>query len=69
MVQPDPWLEHYGERRRAPRRPRRLRLALALGVLLAVATGALLVAGRDGAWRPPSGLRRFAECSHGGRVK
>jgi pimeloyl-ACP methyl ester carboxylesterase len=70
MVQRDPWLEHYGTRRRDPLRPRRLRLALMLAGMLAVVAGALaFVASRDGGWRPPSGLGGFAGCTHGGRVK
>ena len=49
MVQRDPWLEHYGTRRRDPLRPRRLRLALLLAGVLAVVAGALVfVASRTG---------------------
>jgi pimeloyl-ACP methyl ester carboxylesterase len=70
MAQPDPWLEQYGQRRRAPRRHRRRRLALvAAGVLAAVAGALLFAARRDGPWRPPSGLGGFSGCSYGGRVK
>ncbi|HET6172260.1 MAG TPA: alpha/beta fold hydrolase [Gaiellales bacterium] len=70
MAQPDPWLEHYGERRRGPRRSRRLGLALALAAAVLVVAAALaLLATRDGAWRPPSGLGGFDGCSYGGRVK
>jgi pimeloyl-ACP methyl ester carboxylesterase len=70
MAQPDPWLEHYGERRRAPRRRRRLRYALAAAAVLVALAGALAVAAsRAGGWRPPSGLGGFADCTYGGRVK
>ena len=63
---PDPWLEHYGERRRAPRRRRRLRLALVLAALaLALVGVALAVARRDGGWQPPSGLGGFRACTYG----
>jgi pimeloyl-ACP methyl ester carboxylesterase len=69
MAQPDPWLEHYGERRDALRRPRRLRLALAAAGVLAVAGAVVVVAGRSEGWRPPSGLGGFRSCTHGGLVK
>src|SRR5580765_3374186 len=70
MVQRDPWLEHYGTRRRDPLRPRRLRRALVLAGVLAVVPGALVfAASRDRGRRPPSGPGGFAGCSHGGRVK
>jgi pimeloyl-ACP methyl ester carboxylesterase len=69
MAQPDPWLEQYGERRGAPRRTRRLRLALALAAVAVVAAGALLLlSGRGGGLRPPSGLGGFGSCTYGGRV-
>ena len=70
MAQPDPWLEQYGERKRDPRRHRRLRLALALAGVVALVVGAVaLVAGRGGGWRPPSGVGGFSGCSYGGRVQ
>jgi pimeloyl-ACP methyl ester carboxylesterase len=70
MAQPDPWLEHYGERRRAPQRSRRLRLALVAVVALGLVAAALAIAaGRAGGWRPPSGLGGFDACTFGGRVK
>src|SRR5258705_2184977 len=69
MVQRDPWLEHYGARRRDPLRPRRLRLALVLAGALAVVVGTLVVvASRDCVWRPPRGLRGFAPGSPRGRA-
>jgi pimeloyl-ACP methyl ester carboxylesterase len=68
MAQPDSWLEHYGERRRCPRRARRLRLALAPAAV-ALAVTALALADRGGPWRPPSGLGGWHNCSYGGRVK
>jgi pimeloyl-ACP methyl ester carboxylesterase len=69
MDQPDPWLEHYGERRRAPRRSRRLRSALVLLVLAVAAVALALAAARGESWRPPSGLGGFRDCTHGGRVE
>jgi pimeloyl-ACP methyl ester carboxylesterase len=70
MAEADPWLEHYGERRRAPRPSRRLRHALVLAMAVAVLAGALaLAASRSGGWRPPSGLGGFRDCTYGGRVK
>jgi pimeloyl-ACP methyl ester carboxylesterase len=70
MAQPDTWLEQYGKQRRDPRRARRRRRALVAAGLLALVAGAIVfVAGRDGGWRPPSGLGGFGSCSHGGRVK
>jgi pimeloyl-ACP methyl ester carboxylesterase len=69
MSQPDPWLERYGERRRIPRRPRGCPVALALASLGAIAVVALVLAGRDGGWRPPSGLGGFHGCTYGGRVE
>jgi pimeloyl-ACP methyl ester carboxylesterase len=69
MAQPDPWLEHYGEGQRAPSRPRRLGLAVVIGVLIALAVAVLAVlARRDGDWRPPSGLGGFHACTYRDRV-
>jgi pimeloyl-ACP methyl ester carboxylesterase len=69
MAQPDPWLEHYGERRSAPAHSRRLFILLVLGSFAAVALSALaLYAGRSGGWRPPSGLGGFHACTYGDRV-
>ena len=69
MSQPDPWLERYGKRRRIPRRSRERPVALALASLGAIAVVALVLAGRDGGWRPPSGLGGFHGCTYGGRVE
>src|SRR5437870_3118896 len=68
MEQPDPWLEQYGSRRRAPRRSRGLLVALAL-LALAVAAALAIAAARGQSWRPPSGLGGFRDCTHGGRVE
>ena len=69
MAQPDPWLEHYGERRNTPERSRRLPVVLALISLAAVVIAALaLYAGRSGGWLPPSGLGGFHGCTYGDRV-
>jgi pimeloyl-ACP methyl ester carboxylesterase len=68
MARPDPWLEHYGAARAAPRRARRRLIALVLATLsLAVAAIAIGVATRDRGWHPPSGLA-FHACTHGDRV-
>ena len=69
MAQPDPWLEHYGERRKAPARPRRLPVVLVLmSVAAVVIAGLVLYAGRSGGWLPPSGLGGFHDCTYGDRV-
>jgi pimeloyl-ACP methyl ester carboxylesterase len=69
MAQPDPWLEHYGERRSAPARSRRLPAVLVLVSLAAVVIAALaLYAGRSGGWLPPSNLGGFQDCTYGDRV-
>jgi pimeloyl-ACP methyl ester carboxylesterase len=69
MTQPDPWIQHYGERRRTPRRRRRLRVALTLAALVgALVVAALVFAARDDGWKPPSGLGGFHSCTYGGRV-
>ena len=69
MDQPDPWLEHYGEGRRAPRRTRRLGLALVAASLLAlVAAGFAIRSHVHDGWRPPSGLGGFHACTYGDRV-
>ena len=53
MAQPDPWLEHYGERRKVPARPRRLPVVLVLiSVAAVVIAGLVLYAGRSGGWLP-----------------
>jgi pimeloyl-ACP methyl ester carboxylesterase len=69
MTQPDPWLEHYGERRRSRGRPRRRRIVLALAAPACVLVAAALVyAARDRAWQPPSGLGGFHACTYGDRL-
>jgi pimeloyl-ACP methyl ester carboxylesterase len=69
MAQPDPWLEHYGERRRAPRRPRRLGLVVAGAALIALAAAVVVIASHRGdGWRPPSGLGGFHSCPYGERL-
>jgi pimeloyl-ACP methyl ester carboxylesterase len=69
MAQPDPWLEHYGERRKAPARPRRLPVVLVLlSVAAVVIAGLVLYAGRSGGWLPPSGLGGFHDCTYGDRL-
>ena len=69
MAQPDPWLEHYGERRKVPARPRRLPVVLVLlSVAAVVIAGLVLYAGRSGGWLPPSGLGGFHDCTYGDRV-
>jgi pimeloyl-ACP methyl ester carboxylesterase len=69
MTPLDPWLEHYGERRRVPRGASGRRIALGLAVFALVLAGVLAgVARRDGGWRPPSGVGGFDACTYGGRV-
>ena len=69
MAQPDPWLEHYGERRSVPARASRLPVVLALVSAAAVVIAALvLYTGRSGGWLPPSGLGGFHDCTYGDRV-
>ena len=70
MAQPDPWLEHYGERRGAARAPagcrscsRWLRCSRSRSRRCCS-----LLAGTLG-WRPPSGLDAFRACTYGGRVE
>ena len=60
MSRPDPWLEHYGERRRAPRRvPPAARHARADASRRSRSPWRRRARSRDGAWQPPSGLGGF----------
>jgi pimeloyl-ACP methyl ester carboxylesterase len=68
MAQPDPWLEHYGERRKGPVRPRRMPAVLVLMSVAVVITSLVLYIGRSGGWLPPSGLGGFHDCTYGDRV-
>ena len=65
MAQPDPWLEHYGERRAAPRAhsPAAPRARAGGASSRSSSRRSSLVAGRGGGWRPPSGLGGFSGCT------
>jgi pimeloyl-ACP methyl ester carboxylesterase len=68
-TEPDPWLEQYGARRRTPRGRRRLRAVVALAALACgLAAVVIVLTGRHGGWKPPSGLGGFHDCTYGGRV-
>ena len=69
MSKPDPWLEHYGDGRRTPRRARRLGRLLAVATLLVIAGAAvLMLVHRNDSWRPPSGAGGFHDCTYGDRL-
>ncbi len=69
MTHRDPWLEHYGERRRAAGGPPRWRGLLALAALALLVGGPVAgIARRDDGWQPPSGVGGFSACGYGGRV-
>ena len=70
MAQPDPWLEHYGERRRRPRRPAGCgsrSCSQRCARVAAGALGSLRAATAAGGRR--AGSAGSHGCTHGGRVK